>query len=342
MARTPARTSDVYFVGAGLASAFGVPNTQQLLDSVHALAETNPYWSTTTAIGERLEAAYEYFYPIQGSFDSGFRPNVVDFFSVLKTYESVSQGLPGRLEGTRDLMRDLRRALANVLVNHLREADATLQRSQPALNEILTPGNLVVTSNWDFLLERYAQHHRIPLRHSIQEPGEEVTLLKLHGSIDWCMRSECRRQRRVEEYRTLRERMFGPRPYIIRPTAADETVRITALENWSQAWSRIKSRATEPLMITMALGKAADLDALRPIWRDAYSAISRARTLRVVGYSLPDDDLEIRTLLVAGIERAGSGNVDVIVRNPSPEVHDRFRQAVTRNMYSEYKPVAAV
>lgn len=338
----PSRTSDVYFVGAGLPSAFGVPNTQQLLDSVHALAETNPYWSTTSAIGERLETAYRYFYPIQGSTDSGYRPNVVDFFSVLKTYESVSQGLPGRLEGTRDLMRDLKRALAHVLVSHLRDADTTLQRDQPALNEILTPGNLIVTSNWDFLLERYAQHHDIPLRHSIKEPDEEVTLIKLHGSIDWCHRSECRRQRRAEEYRTLRERLFGPRPYVIRPTVNDDVLRITALENWSQAWSRIKSRASEPLIITMALGKAADLDVLRPTWRDAYSAISRARTLRVVGYSLPNDDLEIRTLLVAGIEREGSGDVDVIVRNPSPEVHDRFRQAVTRNMYSEYKPISAL
>lgn len=339
--RTPARNSDVYFVGAGLASAFGIPNTQQLLDSVHVLAATNSYWSTTTSIAQRLETAYDYFYPIQGAVDSGFRPNVVDFFSVLKTYESVSRGLPGRLEGTRDLMRDLKRALANVLVNHLREADALLLRKQPVLDEILTPGNLVVTSNWDFLLERYAQHHNIPLRHSIQEPAQEVTLLKLHGSIDWCLASECRRPRGVKEYRTLRERLFGPRPYVIKPGTTDNPLRMTALENWSQAWSRIKSRAGEPLMITMALGKAADLEELRPVWRDAYSAISRAKTLRIVGYSLPEDDLEIRTLLVAGIERAGSGNVDVVVQNPSPEVHDRFRQAVTRRMYSEYKPVAA-
>lgn len=179
------------------------------------------------------------------------------------------------------------------------------------------------------------------MRHAIGEPSSEVTLLKLHGSIDWCERGECLRQIRTTDYRSLGERLFGPRPYVVAPRSADNTFRVTALENWTQAWSRMKSRATEPLMITMAHGKAPDLDVLRAVWRDAYSALSRARTLRIIGYSLPDDDLEIRTLLIAGIERGGGG-VDVIVRNPSPEVHDRFRQAIKRRIHSEYKPVAAL
>ena len=56
-------------------------------------------------------------------------------------------------------------------------------------------------------------------------------------------------------------------------------------------------------MITMARGKAGDLGPLRDVWRDAYGAVSRAQRLEIVGYSMPPDDIEIRTLLRAGVLR---------------------------------------
>ena len=340
MARAPRRTAKTYFVGAGLGSAFGIPNTQQLLEEVHSLAANENSWASTKRLGERLEEAYEYLYPIEKKADTGFRPNVVDFFSVIKTYSQVAKGLPGILAGTEELQLDLKKALANVLVNKMRAANPDIEKEQPELARILTPGNLVVTTNWDLLLERYAQLHQLPLRHRLQDSEHEVTLIKLHGSIDWCLRKDCRKTVTRSQYAALRERLFAGRPYGITPNARDKVVRITALENWDQSWSRIKSRAREPLMITMALGKAPDLEVLREQWRDAYGAISRARDLEVLGYSFPDDDIEIRTLLIAGIER-GDREPRIKVRNPSPEVHDRFRSSVVRRFESRYTPVAA-
>ena len=59
-------------------------------------------------------------------------------------------------------------------------------------------------------------------------------------------------------------------------------------------------------MITMARDK-------REVWRGAYGAISRAETLEIVGYSIPPDDIEIRTLLRAGLQRGRPFN-QVVVR----------------------------
>ncbi len=53
--KAPARNAQVYFVGAGASGAFGIPNTQQLLDAVHGLE--NPYWTTTKKLADRLDRA---------------------------------------------------------------------------------------------------------------------------------------------------------------------------------------------------------------------------------------------------------------------------------------------
>ncbi len=58
----------------------------------------------------------------------------------------------------------------------------------------------------------------------------------------------------------------------------------------------------------------------------------------IVGYSTPSDDIEIRTLLRAGIQR-GDELDQVIVKNPAPEVHERVRRYLDRQVVSDYRGV---
>ena len=346
MGKAPDRSANVFFVGAGVPSAFGLPNTQELLALAHELAERRAYWGRTKRIGEELEAAYGYFYPVEAAeVGSGFRPNVTDFFSVLTMYEEVTSGLPDRgLERGAELLLDLRRAIAFVLRERLRDNDSILKKDHPYLEAMLQPGNLIVSSNWDVLLERYAFHHDIPLRFVVRRPEKEVTLLKLHGSIDWTAYASIPRRRGrlrwpIGDYAPLQQRVFGPRTYRIRPSRDEDPIwRVDIHDHWTEAWRRMKSRSLEPLMVTMSLGKSQQMTHLESVWRDAYSAISRARNLEVVGYSLPADDLEIRTLLIAGLRR-GSEDATIVVRNPSPEVHERFRFFINRGIEADYQPV---
>lgn len=202
----------------------------------------------------------------------------------------------------------------------------------------MKPGNIIVTSNWDFILERYAQSHMIPLRLSVY--GEtEVVLLKLHGSIDWCRVDDRAPRYSDGDYSTLRELLFSPSAHRFQlPRAKERLLRIRALEKWGDAWRRVKSRAESLHMVTMVRGKSGDLGPLQSVWRDAYGAISRAQRLEIVGYSMPDDDIEIRTLLRAGIER-GTNPPTLIVKNPAPDVHHRIRQYLDRQARSDFLPV---
>jgi hypothetical protein len=334
----PARDRSVYFVGAGLSVAMGLPNTAMLLDGVLELARRTPRWRNE-GLEDRLDRAFKYFYP--DAIHAGYRPEVVDFFSALRTYLDVGAGLPGGFAEAPHLYRSLKSAIAHLLIEKLRQANKGLKAGHPYLDEILRPGNFVVTSNWDLLIERYAQLHSVPLRHSGSGSPDEVVLLKLHGSIDWCL-GQHMAPRPVSNYAMLNERLFATRQY--RPSLPAKSkrtnlcVRIRAIESWSSALSLVRSRASEPHIATMAHGKAGELGPLRPLWRDAYGAISRAARLEVVGYSMPPDDIEIRTLLRAGVER-GADLDEVVVRNPTPDVHDRIRRYLDRNVESDYRGI---
>lgn len=310
-----------------------------LLDEVLHLADRSGRWKRL-GLRANLERAFEFFYP--EAVHEGYMPDVVDFFSSLRTYLDVGSGLPGGFADAPALYRSLRLAIAQVLIERIREARDTISAGHDALDEIVQPGNVVITSNWDLLIERYAEAHDVPLRLCGKGGDEELLLLKLHGSIDWLLGEDMTRNSSQTRYATLNERLFAERPYQPSlPTKAERArvaVRCRALEHWSGAWRMISSSATEPYMVTMARGKTGDLGPLRGIWRDAYGALSRAQRLEIVGYSMPSDDIEIRTLLRAGVQR-GADLDEVVVCNPAPEVHVRVRQYLDRSVKSDYRGI---
>lgn len=331
----PARERDVYFAGAGLSCAMGLPNTAMLLDGVLTLDDHRD------GLEELLERAFRFFYP--DAVNEGYRPDVVDFFSALRTYLDVGAGLPGGFADSRRLYRSLKRAIAELLIRRTRTCDRDLRKGHPYLSEIVRPGNVIVTSNWDVLIERYASLHDVPVRLTGTGHDDELVLLKLHGSLDWCLGEHMRLRGDTAFYAMLSEALFPRRSY--KPTLPDKrdrrgtVVRMRTLERWTRALAVTRGFASEPHMVTMARGKAGDLGPLKGIWSDAYGAISRARRLEIVGYSMPADDIEIRTLLRAGVQR-GDALDEVSVRNPTPDVHVRIRQYLDRDIASDYRGVS--
>jgi hypothetical protein len=192
-------------------------------------------------------------------------------------------------------------------------------------------------------IERYAQHKGVPVRFTGYEPAELV-VLKLHGSADWTLCDQPL-PRSDEDYAMLSEQITPGRGYtapIPGPPDRDGLVlRLRVLEHWNQAWSFLSSRAPEPHMVTMVRGKSGDLGPLESTWRDAYAAVSRARELEIVGYSMPNDDTEIRTLLRTGLQR-GTQRPRILVRNPAPDVHDRVRRFLDHRAASDYRAIDSV
>jgi prophage antirepressor-like protein len=57
--RSPTRNRNVYFVGAGLSKALGLPNTAELLTGVLRLARRSKRWKDTERLPERIDNAFK-------------------------------------------------------------------------------------------------------------------------------------------------------------------------------------------------------------------------------------------------------------------------------------------
>jgi hypothetical protein len=333
MARAPSRKWETYFLGAGFSRSVGLPNTAELLTEVHALAKREGL-----VLDDHLRSAYRYFYPEEAT---SFVPEAVDFFSVLRANEDVAYGMPGAFEHPA-LLNDLRLAVARLLCERARDLPVP-SSGWPNVDRIVRPGRVIITSNWDLFIEYYASVRGVPLRLGGKPNDHHLTLIKLHGSVDWTDASNRRSDRPDTDFAALREMQNPIRAWTV-PIADEEVLRIRAVENIARSWQFIKARTTRPLMITMSLGKTVDTAPIHSMWEDAYYALSATRHLRIIGYSMPVDDIEIRTLLRAGIAR-GSRRVEdprgagaqVTVMNPETQVHVRVRTLVSRTAVSDYR-----
>jgi hypothetical protein len=330
MARAPDRRLDTYFLGAGFSRSVGLPNTAELLTQVHDLAKDHGL-----NLDDDLRDAYRYFYPEEAR---SFIPEVVDFFSVLRANEDVARGMPGAFEHP-GLLPELRLAVARLLCERLRGI-AIPDTGWTNVDRIVKTGQVVITSNWDLFVEHYARERRIPLRLGGIPSDDHVTLIKLHGSIDWTTPEYRVSWRPDEDFAVLRE-MHNPAVHRTIAIKTEDVLRIKALENMNRSWQFIKARTSRPLMITMSFGKSPDVSPIRSMWQDAYHALSATRHLRLLGYSMPNDDIEIRTLLRAGVARGASklrsAGARVTVVNPETQVHVRVRTLVSRTAGSDYR-----
>jgi hypothetical protein len=330
-ANIPQRTRDVFFLGAGFSRALGLPNTAELLTEVHRLAKAR-----NLLIGRKLRAAYKFFYPEEAK---SFVPDVVDFFSVLRAYEDVAGGADGstaRFPGGfkhPGLLTELRLIVVRLLCDRLRQIEVPAV-GWATVEQMLKPGNIVVTSNWDLFVEWYAACRKIRLRLGGTPDNSTLTLIKLHGSVDWTEQRFRNPGYPGGDHAVLRELQNSSPPHGIK-IKSDDMLRVRAVENMSKSSQFIKARTKRPHMTMMAQGKTVDMAPIQSMWDDAYSALCSAKELQIIGYSLPVDDVEIRTLLRAGVARGGVRPM-VIVQNPEPAVHVRVRTYVSRDATSDY------
>jgi hypothetical protein len=201
-APVPQRTRSVYFLGAGFSRALNLPNTAELLTEVHRLAEARGL-----AIQRKLRDAYKFFYPEEAN---TFVPDVVDFFSVLRAYEDVAgeadTGKPRFPGGFTHfgLLTELRLAIVRLLCDRLRQIQIPAG-GWATVDQILTPGNVVITSNWDLFVEWYAHCRGIRLRLGSEPDDKTLTLIKLHGSLDWTEPRFRKEATSDEDFAVLRE-----------------------------------------------------------------------------------------------------------------------------------------
>jgi hypothetical protein len=140
-----------------------------------------------------------------------------------------------------------------------------------------------------------------------------ITILKLHGSLNWMVRLTSRNP--TPNY--LSGKSGERQPYLV--TAREITGGFTI----NRAGTGRTSWDTWPIVVPPVYAKQALRSAIQPAWADARAALGDADRVVFFGYSLPAIDVEAEKLferaLAANTKAAG---VDVI--NPAAEAAARY------------------
>jgi hypothetical protein len=154
-----------------------------------------------------------------------------------------------------------------------------------------------------------------------------VTLLKLHGSLNWLVRINSRRPTAS---------VLNAGPSASRKLQLVNRRQITGTSVFVRSGSGRTQWNMWPIVVPPVYAKTALRNAMAKAWADARSAVELADRLVVFGYSLPAIDIEAEKLFERAIaQNASLQHIDVI--NPGHQSAARFAQ-VGRSMPLHWYP----
>lgn len=250
---------------------------------------------------------------------------------------AARQGNPGQqaFHSKWDLFRvtELRQAIEICIFEHLEERLITaptnshwelLQQLYPAAEQ-----PVVISANYDLLIDAaimFVSEGRFPegrlpnYRCGIStefyrnEPEHFGAILKLHGSLNWLY---CRTCHRLEigasesrKYLKVLSRLVGPS--LQKFCTPDGAKCPTCAAN------------LRPLLIAPTHSKNYRNPHIIQVWYESERVLRGANRVIFIGYSLPDDDIEVIYLLKRGLAQLSAAQITVIE-------YDEFRKGLSEN-----------
>jgi hypothetical protein len=302
----------VFIVGAGFSKGLGYPLVSDLLIRL---------WpKLPSGRQKRLEE-------IIGFHNPGFSPHVHTSYPTIERLLSqmmaneqmfkASRAAPGNFTLAR--LRTARRRLLLDIAEWFHALQKDTFKNLPnwllKFRKIIKPGDRIISFNWDLVVEQLVFGEELrPESYGFGSPHEsDICLLKPHGSLNWF---EYELGRRIKKDR--RFNLFS-----------DES------GNHIMAFKRFRSPRSQrrrymPLIVPPVYNKDFGHSVFDMLWQYTVGALSTARNVVFLGYSLPDLDFQARFILRCGFsnqtqgllmpngQRAtATGRANVIVVNPA-------------------------
>jgi hypothetical protein len=297
----------VLFLGAGATKSVQGPMTDEILPSIYA--EKSPIATSEPAgrVAKLVQFLQSEFHISPGLPKEQY-PGLPLLMSLLDT--ALDRRELFDAEWDVNAVADLREAIELGIFDVLEEALMKFPTNNHfALLEILfpLPGTpQVITTNYDLIVDTALMHVSqqrqppggLPNYHcgiaNISSVGPEErfgTLLKLHGSLNWLF---CRTCQRLElgatdstKYLSIFQKIAGP----------DLRSSFTA----DGAPCGVCGRMLRPLLVAPSHLKDYRNPHLSQVWYEAQRVLRQAGRAIFIGYSLPDDDVEVVYLLKRGL-----------------------------------------
>jgi hypothetical protein len=284
------KTETVYIIGAGFSAGLGYPTTSNLLIEV---------WPRlSTGHRERLGRVIGFHQP---NFDPE-RGTSFPYIETLLTQISVNLEMfdSSRIaEGsfTRDDLLDMRAELLTEIAqwfHSLYQEAAKVSWLEKVARRIQNESATVISFNWDLILDYKLFAEVSAANYGLERGASGPRLLKPHGSLNWYEADQIApvsTGKRIELHAATGTcpavEAFVPPRHIISKT----------------------NRRYTPLIIPPTYIK----DFSRPIssrlWKRCTEALSKARRINVLGYSLPEADMQAQFIFRCGFHNQMEGMI---------------------------------
>ena len=299
----------VFFLGAGFSASAGLPLTSTLLPKTLDL-----FRDECPGLYERV-SGYAQDVDLNSTAHLG-----AEDFSRFSTYldfielREYGGGERWSEEGSRERLA-LKFFLAKTIALHSPDSNNIPEHYKNFCLD-LTPNDIVVSFNWDTLLE--ATLESLGMRYSYSFENDAVPIAKLHGSINWIQGPP---------------RVMGGKPFVSDYEPIGASDYLGGLEAYSsrelifsRAWKEKRPLVgpTKPLIVLPGYGKAVDTRILAPLWyRPEFLAVRRGG-VSVIGLGISDDDYLLSSLFRYLFRSAFPSETPTVIINPNKHAQTRF------------------
>jgi len=301
----------VYILGAGFSKAFDLPVANELLKQLVKDCDN-------ILFVHKVNSTCTNFFP---SFRDAFAnyPNVEDFFNYyysLVNYYSLFG--PGPNDYVVSFISEFLFEVSKFLSKRIQSIDNKKENYLQYFLKGLNPGDVIITFNWDNLIETFLDKYRIPYSFNFSPSSQKILLLKLHGSIDW-----------IRTKRSSEQLLSFSKLYDYKDKG----------ENWGvyrepgvRHYEVIKELKESPFFIPPIAYKDESIKPLASLWEQAYNILRVYKNKIYIGYSLPKEDTMARVLFstyrpfALMDEDKTILEEKIIVINPDEDVERHFKK----------------
>jgi hypothetical protein len=305
------RRNRVFILGAGFSAGAGVPLTADLVGR---------------ALGRWKEEAPGSFRLLRGYIDATFGTEDIDFakvnfsdFCTFVEYIELREHAGGErfsIRGSSEKLA-LRYFLARVIVENTPPAalvpDLYLQFARQ-----LQPGDVVITFNWDCLLESALDANGEDYTYNFED--KRIKLCKLHGSVHWRLGLP-ERQKVILDWRPIG---FANPPLVPEEVYYAHDVRSSNMWYDFPLFSEL-----EPFLVLPGYGKAFDIRSIATLWYKPEFAFGTTHDIYIIGLGLAPDDFFVRSFFLDNLpyveSYSGVPGRRIFVINPDPAARDAYR-----------------
>lgn len=280
----------VFILGAGFSAGAGIPLTAPLLEKT-----MSKFSIECPGVFSRIDRHAHEAFEVSDNFNIDY--SVVDFSDFCTFLEYIELREYGGGErwsstGSREKLA-LRYYLAKTIVEHTPQ-ETDLPEVYVQFAQQLHKNDIVITFNWDGLLELALKQVGKSYTYNFGDDEEAIKLCKLHGSVNWRLNEPNNLGRPVDTlgWESLR---------FTEGIMDSEIYHTSALFNFETWHHHPPLGEVEPFLVLPGYGKTFDVRANAVLWYKPEFAFSATHDVFIIGLSLAPDDFLIRSLFLSSL-----------------------------------------